>query len=71
MLTPKHLQKGDKIGIVAPARKLSEEEVKPAIKKFEEWGLLPVLGKNVFNSYYQFAGTGVNNNAIWGIIPEA
>jgi muramoyltetrapeptide carboxypeptidase len=51
------LKKNDKIGIVSTARKISEEEIIPAIRKFQEWGLNVVLGKNIFNIYNQFAGT--------------
>ena len=34
MITPKYINKGDKIAIVATARKISEKEVHPAVKKF-------------------------------------
>ena len=57
MIKPKYLTKGDKIAIVSTARKISKEEIEPAIKKFTEWGLNVILGKNIFNSYNQFAGT--------------
>ena len=52
-----NLQKKDKIAIVSTARKISFEEIKPAIEMFEEWGLEVVLGKNLFKEYNQFAGT--------------
>lgn len=39
MLTPKILQKGDKVAIVSTARKISEEEIKPALQLLENWGL--------------------------------
>ena len=57
MITPKYLKKGDKIGIVAPARKVSMEELSPSIKIMQQWGLEVVLGKNVFNENNQFSGT--------------
>ena len=57
MISPKHLTQGDKIAIVSTARKISKEEIAPAIKKFTDWGLNVVLGENIFNSYNQFAGT--------------
>lgn len=53
---PEFLRKGDHIGIVATARKISPEELKPAIEKIENYGLHAVLGKNLFLSDYQFAG---------------
>lgn len=52
-----YLKKGDKVAIVSTARKISEVEIMPAIKKFQEWGLEVVLGKNIYKEYNQFAGT--------------
>ena len=52
-----NLKKGDTIGIISTARKISEKELLPAIDKLEEWGLKVQLGKNLFNRYHQFAGT--------------
>ena len=57
MTTPPHLKKGDKIGIVAPARKISKEELQIAISTFEKWGLKVVLGKNLFGSENQYSGS--------------
>lgn len=57
MITPPFLKKGDKIGIVAPARKISRQEIQPAIATFEKWGLQVELGKNLFRSDNQFSGT--------------
>jgi muramoyltetrapeptide carboxypeptidase len=54
---PPFLKKGDKIGIIAPARSITFEEVYPSIQLFTRWGLEPVLGIHVFNSHNQFAGT--------------
>ena len=57
MTTPSYLKKGDKIGIVACARKISKEELQPAIDILKGWGLEVALSKNLFNSYHQFSGT--------------
>ncbi|MDA3952780.1 MAG: LD-carboxypeptidase [Bacteroidales bacterium] len=57
MITPSKLKKGNKIGIIAPARKIQMTEIEAAIKVFEQWGLEVVLGKNVFAQHRQFAGT--------------
>ena len=57
MKSPKHLQKGDTIGIISTARKISREEIDPAIKLIESWGLKVKLGKNLFDVFHQFAGT--------------
>lgn len=56
MLTPPFLKPGDKIGIIAPARKISADLLYPGIKLFESWKLKPVLGKNIYADYNQFAG---------------
>lgn len=57
MITPAYLIPGDTLGIVATARKISQEELKPAITKFKEWGLEVVTGENIFSECNQFAGT--------------
>lgn len=57
LIQPSYLKKGDKIGIVACARKISREEMAPAIEILKSWGLEVVLGKNVFNADNQFSGT--------------
>ncbi len=54
---PAYLKSDDAIAIVAPARKIVLEEIKPAIDLFKSWGLKVVLGQNLFCSYNQFAGT--------------
>jgi len=57
MVSPDFLKKGDKIAIVAPARKVSELEMMPAIKKLSDWGLQVILGKNLFGVNNQYSGT--------------
>lgn len=57
MLQPLPLKKGDKIGILATARKISAEEIQPAIDILEHWGLKVVLSTNLFNADNQFSGT--------------
>jgi muramoyltetrapeptide carboxypeptidase len=57
MISPAFLKKGDKIGIVAPARKISMEELNYSIDVFKSWGLEVVLGKNLFGQDNQFSGT--------------
>jgi muramoyltetrapeptide carboxypeptidase len=57
MLIPAYLKPGDKIRIVSPAGKVTEKYVLPAAKWFEKQGYRVELGKNVFASHYQFAGT--------------
>lgn len=57
MQQPAFLKKGDKIGIIAPARKVSKKDIQPAIRLFNNWGLEVVLGKNLFHQDNQFSGT--------------
>jgi len=57
MIQPPFLKKGDKIAILAPARSISFEEVHPAMKLFQKWGLEVILGSYVFSTENQFAGT--------------
>ncbi len=54
---PSFLKPGDTIGIVAPARKISMEELKPAIEIFEKWGMKVKLGKNIYAIDNQYAGS--------------
>ena len=56
MQTPPALEKQDKVGIIAPARSISREELQPAIELFESWGLKVKLGDHIFHSFHQFAG---------------
>lgn len=57
MITPPFLHAGDKVAIVAPARKISPGEVEFAIHLFTEWGLKVVFGQHVFGNHFQFSGT--------------
>ncbi len=57
MKRAEYLQIGDKIGIVASARKVNSLELKEAIDIFTHWGLESILGKNIFKEHHQFAGT--------------
>ncbi|MBL7883292.1 MAG: LD-carboxypeptidase [Bacteroidia bacterium] len=57
MIQPEFLKKGDTIGIVACARKISAEELQPAIDILKSWGLNVKTEKNIFNINHQFSGT--------------
>lgn len=57
MEKPRYLKKGDKIALIATARKISEEEIKIALEVIKNWGLEVILGKNLLNEDNQFAGT--------------
>lgn len=60
MKQPSYLQKGDKIAIVAPAKRMLDGELDEAIQLIKEWGFEPVFGKNIYQFYdlgYAYAGT--------------
>jgi muramoyltetrapeptide carboxypeptidase len=59
MEKPQALKIGDKVSIISTARKISLEEVQPAINLLTDWGLEVVLGENLFAEDHQFAGTKV------------
>lgn len=63
MRQPSFLKPGDKIGIVAPARKVSREEMRPGLEILSGWGLIPVEGKNLYGSHQQFSGTDAERAA--------
>ncbi len=56
-MTPPYLQAGSKIGIVATARKITLEELQPAVDVLASWGYEVVFGKNLFQASNQFSGT--------------
>ena len=78
MIIPEKLKIGDKIGIVSTARKITLEELSPAIKLLENWGFEVVFGSNLFEENNQFSGTSeqraddlqsmIDNDAIKAIL---
>lgn len=57
MITPPYLKKGDDVIIIATARKISLNELNPAIALLESYGFNVLLGKNIFETENQFAGS--------------
>ncbi|MEI8007053.1 MAG: LD-carboxypeptidase [Bacteroidota bacterium] len=57
MIQPPFLKKGDKIAILSPARSITFEEVHPAMKLLQKWGLEVILGSYIFNQENQMAGS--------------
>jgi len=57
MNVPPKLQQGDKIALVASARKVNAEEMQPAISILQSWGLTVVKGMYLFHDDHQFAGS--------------
>ena len=56
MITPPVLRKGDTIGIVSTARKITLVEIEPAIQIIRGWGLKVKLGRTIGLEKNQFAG---------------
>lgn len=54
---PPFLKKGDKVGFVAPARKIHLKEITEAIRVFNAWGLEVICAPNLFGDAHQFSGT--------------
>ena len=54
---PPFLQAGDTIGLVAPARKVSEEEMQPAIQWLTKEGFQVLEGEHLYAENNQFGGT--------------
>jgi len=57
MITAAYLKPGDMVGIVAPARKGSREDISAFIELLESWGLMYKFGKNLFGDKDQYSGT--------------
>ncbi len=57
MRFPKPLIPGDKVAIVATARKISLEEIQVATVLLEKWGFVAVVGTSIGLEFDQFAGT--------------
>ena len=55
--TQPSLKTGDKIALVATARKVTLQELQPAISLLKSWGLVPVIGKSIGLEENQFAGS--------------
>jgi muramoyltetrapeptide carboxypeptidase len=57
MITPPYLISGDKIAIIASARKVNPAEMDIAINTFRSWGLHVVIGPHLFGERNQYSGT--------------
>jgi muramoyltetrapeptide carboxypeptidase len=56
-MVPPVLVSGSRIGIVATARKITLEELQPAVHILQSWGYEAVFGENLFQSSHQFSGS--------------
>ncbi len=57
MTSPLPLKEGDKIGIIAPSRKIKPEDLSEFTKFITSWGYQVVFGRNLFSQHNQFGGT--------------
>ncbi len=57
MIAPPLLSKGARIGITAPAKKISPEEMRAGIDVLKHWGFETVIGKNIYGQQDQFSGS--------------
>jgi muramoyltetrapeptide carboxypeptidase len=57
MIQPDYLKSGDKIIVVAPARKVTQTEMEPGINHLRNYGFDVLLADNLFDAHHQFAGT--------------
>lgn len=62
--TPPLLLPGDKIALVAPARKIDRALIDKSVEILQEWGLQIVAGKNLFSTqHFYLSGTDVERAA--------
>ncbi len=56
-IIPPYLQKGDVIGITAPAGFISLEAIKPSLQQIESWGFKVKIGTTIGKRDFTFGGT--------------
>jgi muramoyltetrapeptide carboxypeptidase len=59
MIAPLPLKPGNKIGLIAPSRKVTSQHIEGSIGLLKEWGYQVVLSKNLYKTDHQFAGTDI------------
>jgi muramoyltetrapeptide carboxypeptidase len=57
VIRPANLKHGDQIGIVAPSNSIDRIYIEKATAIFEGWGLKVIPAGNIYDSYFQFAGS--------------
>lgn len=63
-MTPQYLNAGDRVALVATARKVSPEEMEPAIRLLRSWGLSVVVPDGLYAAENQFAGSDSHRAAL-------
>lgn len=59
-----YLRRGDRVALAAPARKVSPDEMEPAIKMMESWGLKVVVPTGLYKAEGQLAGSDKHRAAL-------
>jgi muramoyltetrapeptide carboxypeptidase len=59
-----YLKKGDRVALAAPARKVSPEEMAPAIAELKSWGLKVVVPTGLYKAEGQLAGSDKHRAAL-------
>lgn len=55
---PSFLQPGDTVGVLAPASRVSYDDVRPGLAVLrEQWNLNVIEGQSLTSAYYQYSGT--------------
>jgi muramoyltetrapeptide carboxypeptidase len=54
MIIPSTLKPGNKIGILAPARKINPDEIEAALNAFRSWTIDPILSPNLFSKGHSY-----------------
>ncbi len=57
MVSPPFLKRGDKVGLVATARKISRQELSEGLDLLQQWGYKAVIGQSIDAEKDQYAGT--------------
>jgi muramoyltetrapeptide carboxypeptidase len=57
MIEPYPLLPGDKIGLIAPSRKVTQNDLQECVQLLDEWGYKVVFGENLYQEHHQFAGS--------------
>jgi muramoyltetrapeptide carboxypeptidase len=63
MIIPQFLGKGDKVGVVATAKKVNKPNTHKGIDILKSWDLEVLIGDHVFEEHRQFAGTDLQRAA--------
>jgi muramoyltetrapeptide carboxypeptidase len=54
MIAPRHLKRGDRVALVAPAGKITREVLTRAVRVLEQWDLKVMVGDNVMSKSHSY-----------------